>query len=398
MWLARVARAGGILAVVAVFTMLAAGPASAAGDSAPGKAASPAAAGQEEAKAGGVAGLVADWLERTAREYQIHIVEPLSVAVPAQANGLDRGLAAVVRWALGWVEGWVGTGRPVDALAVADVARADGVPQQLADAREEVLEQKRKEEAALKARDAERKAELARRHQENERRIADRLRQLDEAHKRAEEKKRQDAERVREEEARKAADKRAALEAEEQSRIVAEARASEAIALLVQPPAEQVPEVVAAPVAAAVPPVRADILPALKLPAGALSAREDSATVEAATSETIAPVRQAALDEVAPVLDAEQAVGTKANQTAKARKSVSKRSKAQRCASKGECLARNGRRLYVVRAGDTLSAIAARHLGSRDRYSAIFRANRHKIRNPNVILPGQRLFLPIGEG
>jgi nucleoid-associated protein YgaU len=51
-------------------------------------------------------------------------------------------------------------------------------------------------------------------------------------------------------------------------------------------------------------------------------------------------------------------------------------------------------RVYVVRRGDTLSRIAKRHYGSASRARAIYRANRHKIRNPNLIYPRQRLYIP----
>jgi nucleoid-associated protein YgaU len=51
-------------------------------------------------------------------------------------------------------------------------------------------------------------------------------------------------------------------------------------------------------------------------------------------------------------------------------------------------------RVYVVRRGDTLSRIAKRHYGSAAGARAIYRANRHKIRNPNLIYPRQRLYIP----
>lgn len=51
-------------------------------------------------------------------------------------------------------------------------------------------------------------------------------------------------------------------------------------------------------------------------------------------------------------------------------------------------------RVYVVRRGDSLSKIARRYYGSAAGYPAIYRANRHKIRNPNLIYPRQRLHIP----
>jgi nucleoid-associated protein YgaU len=51
-------------------------------------------------------------------------------------------------------------------------------------------------------------------------------------------------------------------------------------------------------------------------------------------------------------------------------------------------------RTYVVRRGDTLSGIAARIFGDGAHYRAIYRANRGQIRNPNLIYPRQRLYIP----
>jgi len=51
-------------------------------------------------------------------------------------------------------------------------------------------------------------------------------------------------------------------------------------------------------------------------------------------------------------------------------------------------------RVYVVRRGDTLSGIARRYYGSGRRYRKIYRANRGRIRNPNLIYPRQRIYIP----
>lgn len=50
--------------------------------------------------------------------------------------------------------------------------------------------------------------------------------------------------------------------------------------------------------------------------------------------------------------------------------------------------------LYVVRRGDTLSGIARRYYGKGSRYRRIYRANRGRIRNPNLIYPRQRIYIP----
>jgi LysM repeat protein len=49
---------------------------------------------------------------------------------------------------------------------------------------------------------------------------------------------------------------------------------------------------------------------------------------------------------------------------------------------------------YTVRAGDSLSAIAAYAYGSAADWPAVWWANRHQVANPNVLVAGQRLQLP----
>jgi LysM repeat protein len=51
-------------------------------------------------------------------------------------------------------------------------------------------------------------------------------------------------------------------------------------------------------------------------------------------------------------------------------------------------------RVYVVRRGDTLWAIAKKYYGSGLQYPKIYNANRDKIKNPNLIYPGQKLVIP----
>merc|ERR1711916_287447 len=50
--------------------------------------------------------------------------------------------------------------------------------------------------------------------------------------------------------------------------------------------------------------------------------------------------------------------------------------------------------LYTVRRGDTLGYIACRQLGSARRYMEIYNLNRDVIRNPDLIITGQRIRLP----
>ncbi len=49
---------------------------------------------------------------------------------------------------------------------------------------------------------------------------------------------------------------------------------------------------------------------------------------------------------------------------------------------------------YTVVSGDSLSKIAKRELGDATKWNAIYEANRDKIKNPDLIHPGQVLTLP----
>ena len=51
-------------------------------------------------------------------------------------------------------------------------------------------------------------------------------------------------------------------------------------------------------------------------------------------------------------------------------------------------------RTITVKAGDSLSKIAKRELGDANKWHAIYEANRDKIKNPDLIHPGQVLTLP----
>lgn len=49
---------------------------------------------------------------------------------------------------------------------------------------------------------------------------------------------------------------------------------------------------------------------------------------------------------------------------------------------------------HTVQAGETLSSIAKRHLGSASRDLDIFEANRDRMNDPEQIFPGQQLLIP----
>jgi len=51
-------------------------------------------------------------------------------------------------------------------------------------------------------------------------------------------------------------------------------------------------------------------------------------------------------------------------------------------------------RTYTVKPGDSLSKIAKEYYGSANDYMKIFEANRDKLKDPNVIQPGQELKIP----
>jgi nucleoid-associated protein YgaU len=63
-------------------------------------------------------------------------------------------------------------------------------------------------------------------------------------------------------------------------------------------------------------------------------------------------------------------------------------------AATGTTFTAERRSTYIVRQGDTLSAIAARTLGDGTRWPEIHALNRDRIRDPNLILPGWELKLP----
>jgi nucleoid-associated protein YgaU len=51
-------------------------------------------------------------------------------------------------------------------------------------------------------------------------------------------------------------------------------------------------------------------------------------------------------------------------------------------------------REYVVKSGDSLSKIAKQFYGDAGAWTKIFEANRDKIKDPDLIHPGQHLIIP----
>jgi nucleoid-associated protein YgaU len=53
-----------------------------------------------------------------------------------------------------------------------------------------------------------------------------------------------------------------------------------------------------------------------------------------------------------------------------------------------------GATVYEVKSGDSLSKIAQRYYGNANEWPKIYEANRDKIKDPDLIYPGQKLTIP----
>lgn len=54
----------------------------------------------------------------------------------------------------------------------------------------------------------------------------------------------------------------------------------------------------------------------------------------------------------------------------------------------------DGTQYYIIKSGDTLSAIAKQFYGDANKYPRIFEANREVIKNADLIFPGQKIRIP----
>ena len=54
----------------------------------------------------------------------------------------------------------------------------------------------------------------------------------------------------------------------------------------------------------------------------------------------------------------------------------------------------DGTQYYIIKSGDTLSAIAKQFYGDANTYPKIFEANREVIKDANLIFPGQKIRIP----
>lgn len=51
-------------------------------------------------------------------------------------------------------------------------------------------------------------------------------------------------------------------------------------------------------------------------------------------------------------------------------------------------------REYTIKSGDSLSKIAKRFYGNAGEWEKIYKANQDKIKDPNLIYPGQKIVIP----
>jgi nucleoid-associated protein YgaU len=51
-------------------------------------------------------------------------------------------------------------------------------------------------------------------------------------------------------------------------------------------------------------------------------------------------------------------------------------------------------KIYIIKSGDSLSKIAKQHYGNTGDWQKIYQANKSKIKDPTVILPGQEIVIP----
>ena len=115
----------------------------------------------------------------------------------------------------------------------------------------------------------------------------------------------------------------------------------------------------------------------------------DKAAAEAAKKEAEeANARAAQEAEAKAVEDAAKAKADAAAEADQLRKEL----EAERAAHRETATAKAG--TYVVKSGDSLSKIAKELWGDAKRWPEIFEANKDKIKDPNLIHPGQELRIP----
>jgi nucleoid-associated protein YgaU len=259
-------------------------------------------------------------------------------------------------------------------------------------------EAKRKAEAERQAdRDAKRKAEaeaVAKRQADRE------AKRKAEAEAEAKRKAERDAKLKAEAEAQ--AKRKAEADADAQAKRLAEEERAEEKAVAEAKRMAQAPSMPAAPEVAPVPPVQ-------KSPAG--GGATPKARAEAGVSEPPPPKAESARQRVSKSHYGKKRVRRRSRARrhvhARTRTHIEARAarhhrkawrKGRRCPKSYRHRRREVRgwsgRVHVVRRGDTLTRIARRYYGTAAGYRTIYRANRHRVRNPNLIYPRQRLYIP----
>jgi nucleoid-associated protein YgaU len=138
----------------------------------------------------------------------------------------------------------------------------------------------------------------------------------------------------------------------------------------------------------------------------AVSTRDEKEEAEEAKKEAEAAKRKAALEAAkkeaaeakARAAEAKAKKAEEAAAEAKARVEAARRKarlrEAQERAAEARELHAARKQVYVVQSGDSLSKIAKEELGDASRWPEIFELNKDKIKDPNLIRPGQELKMP----
>lgn len=243
------------------------------------------------------------------------------------------------------------------------------------------------EEAARKAEEAEKEAEAKRRAEaETEKARADEARKAREAERKTREEKRvaEAAEKKRFAEARAADARLAETVAAARRKTEAERKAAAETYQAEMKAAEHQRLAAAEP--------KPDATPAAEPPSPAQT--PDAAAKNEAVEQATTRLVEASPPEATPRPQKARADLRKSRGAGKQATRPSRREAAAHRKSKSKKARSRDARIHVVRRGETLWSISRRFLKSGHRYAAIYEANRGKIRNPDRISPGQRLYIP----
>jgi len=329
---------------------------------------------------------IQDWLARANREYQTTVIPRLSVPTPESIAAEKRKVEEAQQ--------------AEDARKAAEQAR--------------LAEEARKAEEAKQAEEARKAAEQARLAEEA-RKAAEQARLAEEARKAEEAKQAEDARQAAEqarlaEEARKAEEAKqaeAARQAAEQQRLAEEARKAEEAkqAADAQRKADEAKSLAEAQAKAE----EAKKAEANREHAAAVDAEPDGEpSAEPMPPEAIPSPGTDAAQKLPPSTSGEESDSDLQEETAQApvksqqnhanhvRRAATKRwisrMHRDRCPSSGRRITPPG--YYRVQSGDSLWRISRRHYRAGARYRRIYRANRSRIRDPDLIYPCQMIYVP----